>query len=340
MAVRLKKIHHLALILAVLSQSHAFGQIIYKTEKLEVRQAPESWHRGGKDRNIAVLRLGQQVILVDPGLEAWFDSLVEWYPVIDQTWITHPHPDHAALASKLQTEKDTRIVSSEEAARLLRRPEAFLQEEYDAAGAFKNQILPRLLSPFMPLFLRVAYGPWPAVEVDATFESLGMRVEGVEVVRLPGHTAGSVGFVVADQAITIVVIGDVIQKRGGKFVFSMNLPSADLDSCLVSAERLRGIRPDVLIPAHGDIVQGASSIEAGLLTMIHEYESYRDAIGDFLAERESLPSIAQIEEEVPFGWPETFRPSFTQRRAAVYAVLKSLAGKGRLPAHIIDSLSR
>jgi len=329
-----------ALILAVLGNSPASSEIIYKSEKVEVRKAPESWYRGAKDRNIAVLRLGQQVILVDPGIETWFDRLVETYPVIDQAWITHAHPDHAALARKLQRERGARILSSEEAAKLLRRPGTFLQEEYDAAGAFRNQLLPRLLRPFMPLFLRVAYGPWPSVEVDATFESLGMSVEGAEVVRLPGHTSGSVGFVVADQAITSLVIGDVIQKRGGKFVLSMNLPSADLDSCLASASRLLGIRPDVLIPAHGDIVQDASSVETGLHALIDEYQSYREAIGEFLAERPSLPSIAQIEKEVPLGWPDAYRPSFTQRRATVYAVLKSLAGEGGLPPSISDDLSR
>ena len=122
-------------------------------------------------------------------------------------------------------------------------------------------------------------------------------------------------------------------------MLSINLPGADLDKALRSLEEIKFLAPDIVIPAHGELMEGAGFISNGIDATISKYKAYREKVRAFLVERGRLPSLASIAREVPFEWPDSYNPGFTQKRSLVFAVLKSLRREGSLPSQIGERIS-
>ena len=72
---------------------------------------------------------------------------------------------------------------------------------------------------------------------------------------------------------------------------------------------------------------------------ISKYNGYREKVLAFLLKRGNLPSLESIASEVPFDWPESYRPGFTQKRSLVLAVLRSLHKERRLSTSIATRIS-
>ncbi len=315
-------------------------EFLFQSAGIKVWRAPSSEFRGAQDINVTALVREGKTLVIDPGVERWKDGLLAMFPVIDEIWITHAHPDHAALSGILQYELGASVLCSVQGKAILENPGAFLPGEFDVAGPFKGDIFPWYLRPFAKMALKFAYGPWPPAHVDETFNPEGTVRYGVTVRYLPGHTDGSVGFSLVEEGRHVLIIGDLFQQRSaGDFVLSINLPGADLDKALGSLQEMQSWEPDIIIPAHGKLMKGASFISDGIDRTISKYNRYREKVLAFLLKRGNLPSLASIANEVPFDWPESYRPGFTQKRSLVLAVLRSLHKERRLPTSIATRIS-
>jgi len=277
---------------------------------------------------VTLLAIEGKKILIDPGVNWWEKDILTIFPRIDEIWLTHAHPDHAAIAGRLQSRLGCRVVCSEEDKEIIQHPGIFMEKEFEAAGQFKNDIFPRFLRPFDGFIRRIAYGKWPPARVEATFNELDKSLYGVQVIKLPGHTHGSVGFyVVSDK---VLIIGDLIQKRLGDPVISMNLPQADLDEAFSSLEKILELNPDVIISAHGEEMRGPEHISETIQETKGKYQRYRAEVLSYLKNKKRIPSLSAIEEEVPFDWPPHYTAMFFEKRSLVLTILKSLYRSGEL----------
>ncbi|MFQ5630737.1 MAG: MBL fold metallo-hydrolase [bacterium] len=309
--------------------------MIWHSKKVTVWRAPRSLILGAHERNITVLKCENRTIVIDPGVHVWQRKLLTSFPSIDEIWLTHAHPDHCAVAGALQSKFGCKLLCSEHEKKIVRNPSQFFQEEYRAAGSFKDEILPRFLQPLDSFILRIIYGKWASANVDATFEELGMKQYNVEAMQLPGHTTGSIGFCLFENDRNVMVIGDLIQQRvGSEPVLSINLPRSDLDQAFSSLRKIQSMRPDILIPAHGEIIEGADVISSAIENVIQKYHAYEEKMLLSIEDWQEIPPLAYIAKKVPFTWPQSYPTSFTQKRALVFAVLKSLYHKGRLPTRL------
>lgn len=80
-------------------------------------------------------------------------------------------------------------------------------------------------------------------------EVLASDAGAVVAVATPGHTPDHLSFVWDSPAGRIVFVGDLLMGEGDTTLVAA--PEGDLGDYLASLERVRALRPDVLLPAHG-----------------------------------------------------------------------------------------
>jgi glyoxylase-like metal-dependent hydrolase (beta-lactamase superfamily II) len=195
-------------------------------------------------------------IVVDTGLglpdagERWAQVLDELHGPVKRIVITHFHPDHVGAAADLAALTGARVYQG--------------ADDYDQCvrtwGELRND-------ERMPAYLRV-HGV-PASEVDsfraeaAAFVQLvrfardpelvgaGDRIDGWEVLHLPGHADGHLallreGILVAGDTLLAAITPNV-----GLYPDSRPDPLGDY---LGSLERIAELAPRVALPGHGDVI--------------------------------------------------------------------------------------
>lgn len=97
---------------------------------------------------------------------------------------------------------------------------------------------------------------------EASFTIAGMKVEAIHT---PGHTPGSVCFLIGDDLFS----GDTFHRgRCGR----VDLPGGDAEELARSLERLRGLAPDIRVhPGHGDETTVGVEVDGGALAPVQVY---------------------------------------------------------------------
>jgi hydroxyacylglutathione hydrolase len=148
--------------------------------------------------------------------------------------LTHWHPDHMGSAAELRRLTGARIAVHEFDAPVL------AGRERPAKG--------RRTMGFLLRIFRVA-----PVVADLTVGS-GDVLGGLEVIHVPGHTAGSIALRRADG---VVFSGDaLLGDRQGRLRPPDPGLSLDPEQASTSAATLRSLAPPLLLPGHGAPVRG------------------------------------------------------------------------------------
>ena len=139
------------------------------------------------------------------------------------------------------------------------------------------------------------------------------------VIHTPGHDRGHI--CLHDEASGAVVAGDMVAGVG---TILLDPPEGDLARYLASLDRLRGLRPTRLLPAHGPTIEDADAL-------LVEYTQHRHA--RTVQIRAALTTAAHPIELVPAIYPEV--PAFFHPVAArqVLCHLRWLADRGEVRAH-------
>ena len=142
--------------------------------------------------------------------------------------ITHWHADHIRGAAELRRRTDAHVAVHELDAAVL------AGGEFPAKGRRMQQVIRR--------GFRIR-----PVAADLLLHD-GDEVAGLQVVHVPGHTAGSIAL----HREGVVFTGDAMRcDRHGQVLLPDARLSLDPKAAMRSVERIRALHPDLLLPGHG-----------------------------------------------------------------------------------------
>ena len=178
-----------------------------------------------------VIEAPKGLLLIDPNSAASFEQ--NWARIqgagLDPMQVkyvlpTHEHGDHAPGAALWRVVTGAQVVASAET--------AYVLQHHIPGGT--------------------GYGFHPPVPVDIVVnedQELDLAGLKVQVLRLPGHTYGSLGFAFRKNGQTFVSTGDLIMPGGVLgYAGSLDFSAEDV---LASLRKLAVLRPDVVLGGHG-----------------------------------------------------------------------------------------
>ncbi|MEF8777176.1 MAG: MBL fold metallo-hydrolase [Haloarculaceae archaeon] len=173
---------------------------------------------------------------------------------LDQILLTHYHQDHAGLAGAFQAESGATVRVHEADAALVARESAALDAQAQRyRAAFERWEMPQDRRADLFDIFESGDAAWssPAAEVTPLRDGdvVAAGDHKVEVLHLPGHSAGQSGFL--DRAADRLFAGDAVLPR-----YTPNVGGADvrvdrpLATYVASLERLLDVSPDRIMPGH------------------------------------------------------------------------------------------
>ena len=173
----------------------------------------------------------QGLILIDPNSAAsleqnWAKIRAAGFDPMQVKYVlpTHEHGDHAPGAALWRVITGAQVVASAET--------AYILQHHIPGGT--------------------GYGFHPPVPTDVVLtadQDLDLAGLKVRAIRLPGHTAGSMGYVFAKNGKTYIATGDLIMP-GGVLGYSGSLDFSAPD-VLRSLQKLATLHPDEVLGGHG-----------------------------------------------------------------------------------------
>jgi len=198
----------------------------------------------------AFLLVGETLTLVDTGwpgngraIGTFVQTLGRQVREITRLLVTHAHPDHAGSLAELQRLTGAKVYAHPAEAAVL-------------SGAIPLPLPPRAVRRLIgPL---EANDPLPAVNVDRELTDGLVLDGGVRVLHTPGHTRGSVSFLVEESGVLLA--GDLFVQTNGR----LHVPPAsfheDAAQARASVRRLADLEFDILGCGHGPpVLSGAAA---------------------------------------------------------------------------------
>jgi glyoxylase-like metal-dependent hydrolase (beta-lactamase superfamily II) len=192
--------------------------------------------------NSFLVEFKDYVVLIDAGMDKGAREISKAIDEVGKkprmVLITHGHVDHINGLAKLKESYPALIVAS-------------APEEVDAIEG-REMLLPRgwkrFLYGFLSIFLR-----YKGVGVDVKLK--GGKFDAFEVLRTPGHTNGSLCFLL--RAKKVLFCGDLLLNEKGKLVLPPQEFNFDREQLLRSIKRVARLRLDYLLPGHGKALPDA-----------------------------------------------------------------------------------
>jgi len=179
----------------------------------------------------------------------------------DVAWLahTHSHWDHINASEAVRRAGAARLAAPSAEIPLIEDPGKNFRGFLSDFGSLAREVFP-YPAALARLAIWYAWGRQPRLHVDRSLEDgdaleVGRRVE---VVALPGHTTGHVGYWVPDASV--LVTGDLIDFENSQGM-DLNNPRSDFGMALDSLQRALELKPEILIPAHGEPVVGHDAVE-------------------------------------------------------------------------------
>lgn len=163
---------------------------------------------------------------------------------INTILVTHAHFDHIGGLAALQAATRARVIAHPLEAAIIRGEAKTVWASYrDLRG------IPWLVRPFL-IDMKL-----PPVQVDHEVEdgaSLDEVIVGLQVVHLPGHSYGQIGFWLPQQCVLLG--GDVMQHRLGRLTLPLRAATPDWEEAKRSVRKAAALRPQIIGVGHGQPV--------------------------------------------------------------------------------------
>ncbi len=223
--------------------------------------------RGGAFRS---LRARMRAHELDPGDVAWIAC-------------THSHWDHINASEAVQRAGAARLAAPTEEIPLIEDPGKNFRGFLSDFGSLASEVFP-YPTALARLAIMYAWGRQPQLRVDRALEDgddLGAG-RSIQVVALPGHTTGHAGYCIPD--VSVLVTGDLIDFENSQGM-DLNNPRSDFGMALGSLRRALELKPEILIPAHGEPTVGRKRVEQVLTAALTGGLEYPERIRAVLGAR-------------------------------------------------------
>ncbi len=210
--------------------------------------------------NVGIIRDGARALLIDCGHGPVTAALRELgIAKVDRIVFTHYHRDQACGARAI-ADDGTKIGVPAKERRYFADPAGFWNDDDNLWRVYKS-FRPHHLMPTEPL------------EVDEAFDDSHQFAFGparIRVLATPGHTEGSISYLVEVDGKQVVFSGDCIYDEGRVWdVYSMQKGFSkgglqiggyhgfmgDRPRLVQSLKRIKDLRPDLLVPSHGNLME-------------------------------------------------------------------------------------
>jgi glyoxylase-like metal-dependent hydrolase (beta-lactamase superfamily II) len=209
----------------------------------------------------AYLLTGDTIALVDTGAPSDYKRLKKVLSEkgvreqdIQLILITHHHSDHVGNAKRIKDASGASLIAG--------AADSPFIEGTDEPQLLSNlNRLGRFLQKLPESWIK-SYQKFEKVPVDRTVSG-GEVIEelGLEVIALPGHTPGGVGFL--DREGRRAFIGDLVGNFLGRPGMPVLMASDNLQQIFESQEKLAGLGLDTAYPGHGSIITPHASKTIG-----------------------------------------------------------------------------
>lgn len=169
---------------------------------------------------------------------------------IEFVLLTHSHYDHCGNAAKIKELSGATVIAGAEDAPVI-------EGKAGPPPMSTMSVVGRAMT-LLPRSWLDRYQKYDPVEVDRGVKAGDMIEElGLEVIGLPGHTCGGVGYL--DREGKRAFIGDMVSSFFGMSGMPALCASESLEDIRASQELLSMLDLDIAYPGHGSIIQPNAS---------------------------------------------------------------------------------
>ena len=190
----------------------------------------------GTNANVYVFKIGNKVFQVDSALKGQFDKIRSFYESNglkpDVVLITHAHPDHIGELPKTVNLYSPKVYAHGLDLKVI-RGEAKLPSKSFLASVFSA-------------FYRVA----PVKDAEDTAN----LTNEVTVIETPGHTPGSVSYMIELNGEKFIFVGDAAFEKDGRLYVNKRF-SLDYLLAEESLKKIESLKPITVFPGHGKPVK-------------------------------------------------------------------------------------
>lgn len=200
--------------------------------------------------NIYLIEQGDSFVVIDTGmsagqidrLEAALSGRGRSMDAISHILITHAHPDHVGGLPALQAKATSSVTyAHRQEARVIRGEMAVISPRSEDLTGFSRVMYAMMPTPSVPI-ARVS-------KEIAEGDSLDDVVPGLQVIDLPGHAPGHIGFWWPERRVLFA--GDAMMRYLGGLRMPIRAASVDWDGVKESIKRVAALDVDVLCLGHG-----------------------------------------------------------------------------------------
>ncbi len=252
----------------------------------------EKLSRGMGAVNTLIVLSPEELLVIDPGVWTYQYKIMKKlhkreiidFSKIEKVCITHQHWDHSTFACYFQRKFGAKILSHSEEKEAL-EDETIMLKNFFRGYKFLKYELERYPLWIMRKAIHFLWGKYQGVKIDQTLKD-GDKLDhtiSVQVVELPGHTIGNIGFYFPTERI--LAAGDLIDLETG-IGFDLNSPLSCFETAKKSIEKLISMQIETFISGHGKIVQGVQECNALFEKKIRKSINLREKIIEVLSEKE------------------------------------------------------
>jgi glyoxylase-like metal-dependent hydrolase (beta-lactamase superfamily II) len=150
--------------------------------------------------------------------------------------LTHNHPDHTGGLEEIRKLSSARVA--------VHKADTLKTESRPGNAGIRHPL--RLFSSLLHSLFSARIGN---VDIQLSGGEVLKPLGGLEVIRTPGHTPGSISLYSAQHRL--VIVGDAIRNRRRKLYLPPKLASADVTQAAESVKKIAGLDFDILCSGHG-----------------------------------------------------------------------------------------
>ena len=211
--------------------------------------APGIFQLRGLGARVTIVLGTNESLLIDTGARGSWSLLASGLASIGVTPVqvslvalTHSHPDHCGELYKVVEETSAKVAAHWAEA-------DFVSGKELAPNPFTRPVQARLVQPFLPLL----YGRPVKVDYRLREDDLLAFSREVAVTHTPGHTPGSICFLVPDSHL--LVVGDILEYRFGRLRPPREAVTVDPVQARASLKKLLDLDFDVMCFGHFNPIQ-------------------------------------------------------------------------------------